>query len=98
MKAVMQAGLRGYKRWISPMLPHACRFVPTCSEYALEAIEIHGAFRGSWLALTRLLRCHPLARAGYDPVPAKRNSSRSCCDSFESAPMGAAPESMSRLY
>ena len=98
MKAALQFGLRGYKRWISPMLPHACRFVPTCSEYALEAVEHHGALRGSWLALARLLRCHPLARAGYDPVPAERNSSRSCCDSVVSAPMGAAPESMSRLY
>jgi putative membrane protein insertion efficiency factor len=98
MKAVMQAGLRGYKRWISPMLPHACRFVPTCSEYALEAIEIHGAFRGSWLALMRLLRCHPLARAGDDPVPLPKNSSKSCSDNVESAPMGAAPESISRRY
>jgi uncharacterized protein len=98
MKAALQFGLRGYKRWISPMLPHACRFVPTCSEYALEAIELHGALRGSWLALTRLLRCHPLARAGYDPVPSVKNSSTCCCDSFVSAPMGAAPESMSRLY
>ncbi|MGA9564749.1 MAG: membrane protein insertion efficiency factor YidD [Candidatus Korobacteraceae bacterium] len=98
MKAVMQAGLRGYKRWISPMLPHACRFEPTCSEYALEAVERHGALRGSWLALTRLLRCHPLARAGYDPVPSANNSSKSCCDSVESAPMGAAPESVSRRY
>jgi uncharacterized protein len=51
------------------MLPHACRFVPTCSEYAMEAIERHGVFRGSALAAGRLLRCHPFARAGYDPVP-----------------------------
>lgn len=69
MKQAMQFALCGYKRWISPMLPHACRFVPTCSEYAMEAIERHGAMRGSLLALARLLRCHPLARAGYDPVP-----------------------------
>ncbi len=69
MKQAMQFALRGYKRWISPMLPHACRFVPTCSEYAMEAIERHGAARGSLLAVARVLRCHPLARAGYDPVP-----------------------------
>jgi putative membrane protein insertion efficiency factor len=69
MKPVIQFALRGYKRWISPMLPHACRFVPTCSEYAMEAVERYGALRGSWLAAGRLLRCHPFARAGFDPVP-----------------------------
>ncbi|HZQ96113.1 MAG TPA: membrane protein insertion efficiency factor YidD [Candidatus Sulfotelmatobacter sp.] len=60
--------LRGYKWMISPMLPPACRFVPTCSEYAMEAVERFGAFRGGWLALGRLLRCHPFVRGGYDPV------------------------------
>ncbi|HZM11387.1 MAG TPA: membrane protein insertion efficiency factor YidD [Candidatus Limnocylindrales bacterium] len=72
MKPVIQFALRGYKRWISPMLPHACRFVPTCSEFAMEAVEQHGALRGSWLAAGRLLRCHPFARAGFDPVPQER--------------------------
>lgn len=61
--------LRGYKRWISPMLPPACRFTPTCSEYALQAIERFGLWRGGWLALRRLLRCHPFHPGGYDPVP-----------------------------
>ena len=70
MKQAFQFVLRCYKRFISPMLPHACRFVPTCSEYAGEAIERYGVFRGSVLAAGRLLRCHPFARAGYDPVPA----------------------------
>ena len=51
------------------MLPHACRFVPTCSQYAIEAVERHGVIRGGLLATARLLRCHPLARAGFDPVP-----------------------------
>jgi uncharacterized protein len=69
MKQLLQLGLRFYKRVISPMLPHSCRFVPTCSEYAMEAIERHGAARGSWLAAWRLLRCHPFAKAGLDPVP-----------------------------
>jgi uncharacterized protein len=69
MKLAVQFLLRGYKRFISPMLPHACRFVPTCSEYAMEAVERHGVMRGSVLAASRLLRCHPFARAGYDPVP-----------------------------
>jgi uncharacterized protein len=98
MKAALQFGLRGYKRWISPMLPHACRFVPTCSEYALEAVERHGAWRGSWLALTRLLRCHPLARAGYEPVPAEKIHSKSCCDSVRPTPMGSAPLPTGRHY
>ena len=53
------------------MLPRACRFVPTCSEYAHEAVERHGVLRGGALAVGRLLRCHPFARAGYDPVPAR---------------------------
>lgn len=74
MKQVLQFLLRGYKRVISPMLPHACRFVPTCSEYALEAIERHGVVRGMWLALARLSRCHPFARHGYDPVPPEKKA------------------------
>jgi hypothetical protein len=69
MKQVLHYALRGYKRFISPMLPRACRFVPTCSEYAMEAIERHGAVRGTLLAIGRLSRCHPFARAGFDPVP-----------------------------
>lgn len=69
MKAVLVGLLKGYKRWISPMLPVACRYVPSCSEYAMEAIAVHGAFRGSWMAMGRLARCHPFVRGGYDPVP-----------------------------
>jgi uncharacterized protein len=60
--------LRGYKWAISPMLPPACRYVPTCSEYAMEAIERHGAAYGSLKAIWRLLRCHPFSAGGYDPV------------------------------
>lgn len=70
MKQALQLVLQGYKRFISPMLPNACRFTPTCSEYALQAIELHGPFRGSLLGIARLARCHPFARAGFDPVPA----------------------------
>jgi len=58
-----------YKVVLSPLLPPACRFLPTCSEYALEAIDKHGALKGSYLALRRILRCHPLCEGGYDPVP-----------------------------
>jgi len=60
--------LRSYKWAVSPMFPPACRYVPSCSEYAMEAVERYGALRGGWMALARLLRCHPLARGGYDPV------------------------------
>jgi hypothetical protein len=77
MKQVLQFALRSYKRFISPMLPRACRFVPTCSEYALEAVERHGVVRGVLLAGGRLARCHPLARAGFDPVPPAKLTSSS---------------------
>ena len=64
--------LRAYKWAISPMFPPACRYLPTCSEYAREAVERYGALPGGWMALRRLLRCHPLARSGYDPVVRRR--------------------------
>lgn len=60
--------LRAYKWAVSPMLPPSCRYVPTCSEYAMEAVERYGAVRGGWKALMRLLRCHPFVKGGYDPV------------------------------
>jgi putative membrane protein insertion efficiency factor len=58
-----------YRRWISPLLGPRCRFIPSCSSYGLEAIARHGALRGSWLTLKRLLRCHPWTPCGCDPVP-----------------------------
>lgn len=58
-----------YRWYISPMTPPSCRFVPTCSEYAIEAIKKHGPFKGLYLAVRRLLRCHPCGGSGYDPVP-----------------------------
>ena len=61
--------IRFYQRFISPLLGSNCRFYPTCSQYALEAIEKYGFFKGSWLALKRILRCHPFHPGGYDPVP-----------------------------
>jgi uncharacterized protein len=76
VKQAIAFALRLYKRWISPMLPHSCRFVPTCSEYAMEAVERHGALRGSMMAIARLLRCHPFARAGVDSVPAVEQAFR----------------------
>ncbi|HEY7862699.1 MAG TPA: membrane protein insertion efficiency factor YidD [Thermoanaerobaculia bacterium] len=61
--------LRAYKTVLSPLLPSACRFEPTCSLYAREAIERHGFTRGAWLSLRRLSRCHPFHKGGFDPVP-----------------------------
>ena len=58
-----------YRSFISPLTPPACRFTPTCSQYAQEAIRKYGPFRGGWLALKRILRCHPFGGSGYDPVP-----------------------------
>ena len=68
MKFVLIYLLRAYKMLISPLLPPACRFTPTCSEYAMEAIERYGALRGAYMGLRRLLRCHPFHPGGYDPV------------------------------
>ena len=65
---------RAYKMWISPWLPPACRFEPTCSVYAAEAIELHGVSRGLLLAVRRLARCHPFSRGGFDPVPVPREA------------------------
>lgn len=58
-----------YRSCISPLTPPSCRFTPTCSQYALEALRRHGAIKGSWLAIKRILRCHPWGGSGYDPVP-----------------------------
>ena len=72
MKSVILYLIRFYRRYISPMRPPCCRFIPTCSQYALEAVEKYGAWKGCWLALRRLLRCHPFHRQKsivYDPVP-----------------------------
>lgn len=61
--------IKSYKKYISPFLPHACRYTPTCSEYMLQAIQIYGIWKGTYLGLKRLLRCHPWGESGYDPVP-----------------------------
>ncbi|MDR2130833.1 MAG: membrane protein insertion efficiency factor YidD [Odoribacteraceae bacterium] len=61
--------IKFYRYVISPWLPPACRYTPTCSRYAMEALQKHGPIKGSWLALKRILRCHPWGGSGYDPVP-----------------------------
>jgi hypothetical protein len=65
---IVIAALKGYKLLLSPILPSACRYRPTCSEYMLDAVEQYGVFRGVWLGLKRLGRCHPFHQGGYDPV------------------------------
>jgi hypothetical protein len=68
MREAVIAVLRLYKRWISPLLPSACRFHPTCSDYMCQAVEKHGVLRGVWLGIGRLGRCHPFHAGGFDPV------------------------------
>jgi len=68
-RRTVQAPIRMYRKYISPLKPATCRFYPTCSAYALEAIEVHGPVKGSWLAAKRIARCHPFNLGGLDPVP-----------------------------
>ena len=69
MKRLLRLLVQFYRCCISPLTPPSCRYYPTCSAYAMEAIERYGAWRGGWMALRRILRCHPFHRGGYDPVP-----------------------------
>ena len=69
MKLVLKALIRGYQLLISPLLPATCRYTPTCSSYALTAVEQFGVLRGGWMALKRIVRCNPWHEGGYDPVP-----------------------------
>ncbi|WP_217556129.1 membrane protein insertion efficiency factor YidD [Paenibacillus sp. GbtcB18] len=76
MKKVLQAPIHAYRKYVSPLKPPTCRFYPTCSQYALEAIERHGPLYGSWLAAKRICRCHPFHPGGVDPVPPPREEGR----------------------
>lgn len=69
MKKVMLILIRGYQKFISPLFPPTCRYYPTCSNYTLQAVGRYGALKGSLMGITRILRCHPFVRGGYDPVP-----------------------------
>ena len=69
MKKVCLLLIRFYRVFLSPLKPPSCRYIPTCSEYALIAIEKYGAMKGGWMAVKRVLRCHPFHKGGYDPVP-----------------------------
>jgi hypothetical protein len=80
---VLLAVLHGYKRWLSPLLPKACRYEPTCSVYMAQAISLHGPAKGVWLGARRLCRCHPWGGQGWDPVPGAQASP--CCESEHAA-------------
>jgi uncharacterized protein len=71
MSRFLVAVLSGYRRWVSPMMAPHCRFTPSCSAYAIDAIATHGAARGAWLTVRRLAKCQPFFTGGYDPVPAR---------------------------
>jgi hypothetical protein len=73
---VLMAVVMGYRRFVSPLLPPRCRFEPSCSAYAIEALREYGAARGLWLAARRLARCHPFNPGGYDPVPPRGTGGR----------------------
>lgn len=79
MKKLLMTLIRFYQKNISPRLPSMCRYYPTCSHYALEAIETHGTFKGSLLAAWRILRCNRLFKGGYDPVPLKKEKCNCGC-------------------
>lgn len=94
MKQLLILLLRGYRFAISPLYGQVCRYHPTCSAYALEAVTLHGSVRGSWLAVRRVARCHPWAAGGYDPVPPRSSaaptpSPPSAPDSPVDGPAGA---------
>lgn len=72
LRELLVLPIRLYRRFLSPLKPPTCRFHPTCSAYAIEAVRVHGALRGSWLALRRVLRCQPFCEGGHDPVPEPR--------------------------
>ena len=85
--------VKGYRLIFSPYVGRSCRFAPTCSQYALDALNEYGALKGSWLALRRIGRCHPWHAGGYDPVPTKTDASQKhCCTDEACHPKEAGPD------
>jgi putative membrane protein insertion efficiency factor len=82
LKALILLLVRGYQLCISPWLPPSCRFTPTCSEYTRVAVSRHGAFKGSWLGIKRICKCHPFYPGGYDPVPEEDEADAAEEDNF----------------
>ena len=74
LKKLMILLIRFYQKCISPLMPNVCRYTPSCSQYFIEALQIHGVIKGSWLGIKRILRCHPWGKSGYDPVPPKKQN------------------------
>ena len=92
---LLLALVQGYRRWISPALAPHCRFAPTCSAYAVQALHAHGALWGSWLVVRRLARCHPFHPGGHDPVPPVRSTYRDL-SSTGASPARSNPSASSR--
>lgn len=76
LKRLMIATIKLYQKGISPLLPHVCRYNPSCSQYFIDALQIHGVVKGSWLGIKRILRCHPWGGQGDDPVPPKKQTKK----------------------
>ncbi|MFB9859651.1 membrane protein insertion efficiency factor YidD [Salinicoccus siamensis] len=76
MKSILLSMIRFYQKAISPMFPPSCRFYPTCSNYSIDAVQEHGAIKGGYLAVRRILKCHPFHEGGFDPVPAKEKKEK----------------------
>jgi putative membrane protein insertion efficiency factor len=78
LTVLLRALIRGYQLLIAPLIPASCRYLPSCSAYAAEALDLHGPVKGGWLAVRRLLRCHPWGGSGFDPVPRPDPSGNGC--------------------
>ena len=76
LKKVMIATIKLYQKCLSPLLPNVCRYTPSCSQYFIEALQIHGVLKGTWLGIKRISRCHPWGGSGYDPVPTADKSKK----------------------